>query len=663
MTAHLTLSIRLLALLVPLASQLHADAHLKMHWRRHHETVQEESGDPKAPGFLILTATRATAKLAVVPGQLSASILLPKRGNTVADAITPRIRLMSKNDVVTSTHFLVDLDPAAEKKIEEYLRTKSTGDELELGKRFEPVIEVRGFTVDKEPAVAAVIVPTILELEPNAKATDHDEDTFVFRGVYVPPVTRSFIGKPEYWKTILNDKGILEPLDPNNEACTISFDPKTDTVTFHILNRLKLTNRLRTLSSEDKGLPFILEQPAPNSKGVLEGVERMMTKSAAGRRDKTDAEISDTAIELLKNAFPNPIDKEKRPQVQVNRPAQLVYPRRNLRFSTLAPASNNEFPLYLAGTFTSSSNAAGKQKNIANFEVRLNISEKLVPLNGALNFGTRYSLAPVFYAKMNTTGIINDENSAIWQLPLAVDFFPGACCKTSPPDTFHLPPLRRVSLYMGYLGEASRKSDKRSNGGIVETRLFFAPMKSDSFSFKFQTNFGWEAGRYREKAMNEFTSGGPASVNRLPDGTAISESFTLTRSGTFSRLHGAVHSTFAFGPSSSLTVNYDMRRLLKAESYFDAESSAKGFFTPYTRTGFPSTFQGVDDTLAFLSLGRLEKGTRRYLDIAFNQEINKFFDVKVSYTRGELAPAFQFVNKFEVGIALKILGKDSATSR
>jgi hypothetical protein len=660
MTARLTLSIRLLALLAPLATQLHADPHLTMYWRRHHETVQAESGDTKAPGFLILTATRSTAKLAVIPGQLSASILLPKRGDNVADAITPRIRLMSKNAVVTTTHFLVDLDPAAEKKIEAYLRTKSTGDELELGKRFEPVIEVRGFTVDKEPAVAAVIVPTILELEPNAKATDHDEDTFVFRGVYVPPVTRSFIGKPEYWKTILNDKETLEPLDPNNEACTVSFDPKTDVVTFHILNRLKLTNRLRVLASKDKGLPFVLEQPASTPPTVLDRVRRMMRKSS----DNNDPEVAENkARELLTSAFPNPAEGDTKRQVQVKRPVQLNYPRRNHRFSTLAPASNNEFPLYLAGTFTSSSNAAGKQKNIANFEVRLNISEKLVPLNDALNFGDRYSIAPLFYAKMNTTGIINDENSAIWQLPFAVDFFPGACCKTSPPDTFHLPPLRRVSLYVGYLGEASRKSDKRSNGGIAETRLFFAPMKSDNFSFKFQTNFGWEAGRYREKAINEFTSGGPAGVNRLPDGTAISESFTLTRSGTFSRLHGAVHSTFAFGPSSSLTVNYDMRRLLKAESYFDAESSAKGFFTPYTRTGFPSTFQGVDDTLAFLSLGRLEKGTRRYLDIAFNQEVNKFFDVKVSYTRGELAPAFQFVNKFEVGIALKILGKDSATSR
>jgi hypothetical protein len=656
----LTLSIRLRALLAPLATQLHADPHLTMYWRRHHETVQAESGDTKAPGFLILTATRSTAKLAVIPGQLSASILLPKRGDNVADAITPRIRLMSKNAVVTTTHFLVDLDPAAEKKIEAYLRTKSTGDELELGKRFEPVIEVRGFTVDKEPAVAAVIVPTILELEPNAKATDHDEDTFVFRGVYVPPVTRSFIGKPEYWKTILNDKETLEPLDPNNEACTVSFDPKTDVVTFHILNRLKLTNRLRVLASKDKGLPFVLEQPASTPPTVLDRVRRMMRKSS----DNNDPEVAENkARELLTSAFPNPAEGDTKRQVQVKRPVQLNYPRRNHRFSTLAPASNNEFPLYLAGTFTSSSNAAGKQKNIANFEVRLNISEKLVPLNDALNFGDRYSIAPLFYAKMNTTGIINDENSAIWQLPFAVDFFPGACCKTSPPDTFHLPPLRRVSLYVGYLGEASRKSDKRSNGGIAETRLFFAPMKSDNFSFKFQTNFGWEAGRYREKAINEFTSGGPAGVNRLPDGTAISESFTLTRSGTFSRLHGAVHSTFAFGPSSSLTVNYDMRRLLKAESYFDAESSAKGFFTPYTRTGFPSTFQGVDDTLAFLSLGRLEKGTRRYLDIAFNQEVNKFFDVKVSYTRGELAPAFQFVNKFEVGIALKILGKDSATSR
>jgi hypothetical protein len=117
------------------------------------------------------------------------------------------------------------------------------------------------------------------------------------------------------------------------------------------------------------------------------------------------------------------------------------------------------------------------------------------------------------------------------------------------------------------------------------------------------------------------------------------------------------------GPTSSLTVNYDLRRLLRAESYFDSESAAKGYFTPYSPTGLPTSFRAVDDTLAFLSLGRSEKGTRRYLDIAFNQEISKFFDIKASYTRGELAPAFQFVNKFEVGIALKILGKDSATSR
>jgi hypothetical protein len=163
--------------------------------------------------------------------------------------------------------------------------------------------------------------------------------------------------------------------------------------------------------------------------------------------------------------------------------------------------------------------------------------------------------------------------------------------------------------------------------------------------------------------VNEFTSAGPGGVNKLPDGTAISELITLKQDGTFSRLHAGVHSTLSLGPTSSLTVAYDLRRLLTAESFFDSESAAKGYFTPYSPAGLPTSFQAVDDTLAFLSLGQRLKGTRRYLDIAFNQEISKFFDIKASYSRGELAPAFQFVNKFEIGIALKILGKDSATSR
>lgn len=77
-----------LLLLATLASQsLVADPHLKVHWRRHHETVQAESGDSSAPGFLVLTAVKSTAKLAVVDGQLSAAILLPKRAK--ASPLTP----------------------------------------------------------------------------------------------------------------------------------------------------------------------------------------------------------------------------------------------------------------------------------------------------------------------------------------------------------------------------------------------------------------------------------------------------------------------------------------------------------------------------------------------------------------------------------------------
>jgi hypothetical protein len=659
-------------LLATLASQLlSAEPHLKVHWRRHHETVQKESGDTNAPGFLVLTAVKSTAKLAVVDGQLSAVILLPKRGNAAAAAITPRIRLMNKNSIISASHFLVDIAPEDEWEIDEYLRNRTSGKELEPGKRFEPVLEVRGFTVDKDPAVAAVIVPTILELEPDAKATDHEEDTFVFRGVYIPPVTRPFIGTPLYWKTDLEGGDDPKPISPEDQTCTVSFDPKTDSVTFHILNRLKLTKRLRVLADEEAGLTFTLEQPATPPADIVARVESLMAKSES-LREKIPIEKARENVKIaakqfvtadLNNAFPDAKASGKRPSIQFRRPAQLVYPRRNLRYSAQAPASNNEFPLYLAGTFTSSANAAGKQKNIANVEVKLNISDKLVPLKGALNFGDRYSLAPVFYAKMNTTGIVNDENSAIWQLPFAIDFFPGACCKGKPKPTFHLPTLRRVSLYMGYLGEASRMSDKRSNGGILESRFFFARVKKDSYSFRFQINTGWEAGKYREKTVNEFTSAGPGGVNKLPDGTAISELITLKQDGTFSRLHAGVHSTLSLGPTSSLTVAYDLRRLLKAESFFDSESAAKGYFTPYSPAGLPTSFQAVDDTLAFLSLGQRLKGTRRYLDIAFNQEISKFFDIKASYSRGELAPAFQFVNKFEIGIALKILGKDSATSR
>jgi hypothetical protein len=652
MTARLTLSIRLLALLAPLATQLHADAHLKMHWRRHHETVQAESGDPKAPGFLILTATSSTAKLGVVDGQLSAAIVFPKRGNSAAAAITPRIRLMNKNSVVAVSHFLVDIAPKDEEEIEKYLQSTADGTELELGMRFEPVLEIRGFTVDKVPAVATVIVPTILDLEPDAKATDHEEDTFVFRGVYIPPAARGIIANPTYWKTEPEIES--KPAGPTPPSCTIAFDKKSDTLTFHFLNRLNLINALRQIADAEKGLAFILEQPlAPTD------IELGITKLVPALQSAKRTEVT----RRLDFAFPAQENQNARRQIKVRRPAQLVYPGRNLRFSAQAPASNNEFPLYLAGTFTSSANAAGKQKNIANVEVKLNISDKLVPLKGALNFGDRYSIAPVFYAKMNTTGIVNDENSASWQLPFAVDFFPGACCKGEKNDIFHLPALRRVSLYMGYLGEASRKSDKRSHGANLEGRLFFARVKANSYSFRFQTISGWELGKFREKAVNEFTSGGPGGVNKLPDGTVVSEVLTLKRDGTFSRLHAGVHSTLTLGPTSSLTVNYDLRRLLRAESYFDSESAAKGYFTPYSPTGLPTSFRAVDDTLAFLSLGRSEKGTRRYLDIAFNQEISKFFDIKASYTRGELAPAFQFVNKFEVGIALKILGKDSATSR
>ncbi|MBI2685164.1 MAG: hypothetical protein HYX27_02530 [Acidobacteria bacterium] len=668
--------------MLPLTTLYAADPPLRVHHRRAYATVKEQTGNPDQRGFVILTATNPKAKLGFIPGHLAGSIVLPKRGQGSVKAIVPSVTFIARNSVFNMDHIRAELTPEEEKQIEDYLigrvPKKDALVQLEVGKRFEPVLEIRGLTVDGQPAAASVIFPTYLELELDGEATDEEEDTVVYRGVYIPPSLRNAIGDSKFWRA----EPELEKVDAPDSACRASFNPSTEIVKLHVLNRLNLFNALRILAKEKKPLVFqfnpkdaeVRQMEIPDTtpaaekaklevqKAQLQQIRSAVLPGYPVRKSTTkDKSARDVIVDL--STITDPAQVEIVPLYRPVRPPKIQYPKRNFRFNAFAPASNDELPLYLSGSFSSNSQPGGTQKNIANFDVRLNLSEKLVPLAGNLAFGKHYAIAPAFYAKMNTTGIVNDENSARWFIPLSVSFFPPACCRGDGKKDFHLFLLRRVSYFVGYEGGATRVTNKRTNGGYTELRLFFARVKSASFSYKFQTITGWEVGKYSERTSNTFKKAGETSVARNPDGTPVSELIIVNREGTYSRLHGGLHSTLSIGPKSSLNINFDMYRLLKDETFFDEAASVKGYFTPYSAKGFPSTYSSVDWPLSFIAAGNLQGGTRRYLDITYNQDVTKFFGIKISYNRGEMVPAFQFVNKFEAGITLTIFGSDSASSR
>jgi hypothetical protein len=638
------------------------DGVLRVHQRRDSATQAQESGDRHSPGQIILQPTDPATRIGLVEGHLTASIALPKRGAKDIKAILPKISFQPKNTVVSTGHFRVEISPSDEAEIDEYLRQRDDG-LYEPGKRFEPVLEVRGFTVNGEPATAAVIVPTYLEYQVSGLETDHTENTVVFDAIYLPHALRAEIVKPQLWKT---DPSV----DTTIAGCQISLDKHTDRLTFRFLNTLRLETALRTADSAG-GMKFIFDPT--NALPTSSSSDSQAGKEGSGRRSQSQmaqAEVSKDQVRKYVKEIPlksipvkGTAGTTQVPIYSTSRPDQLAYRGRNYRFNWNAPASNSEMPFYLGGVFTHTGDRGGRQKNVAAVDVKLNISDKLAPLGGAFNFGDRFAFAPSFFAKMNTAGVVNDENSAVWLLPLSVTFLSSGCCKGEKKDQFRLPWLRRVSLYAGYRGEAARVTDKRTHGGFAEARLFFANVRKKSASYRFEGILGWEVGRYKETTSNAVSKAGVAGPATGPDGKPIVEMFEVRKEGTLSRLHGGVHSTLAFGPGSSLTANYDLRQLLRPETFFDSDASIKGYFTPYNRSDLPSTFATVDQKLAFLASGTLPKGTRRYLDVAFNQEVTKFFDVRFSYTRGELAPSFQFVNKFEVTLALKILGKDSMAAR
>ncbi|QOY86137.1 hypothetical protein [Paludibaculum fermentans] len=640
---------------------LAADVPLKVFWRRDSKTTSAESGDPKQPGFLILVPTDKGAKLSVVPGQLRATLMFPKANRRQLDGRPVQVRLVNKNAIISTTHFQIDLTPEDELEIDEYLDT------LPEGHRFEPALEIRGFKVGEAPSTAAVIVPTMLDLEIDSKATDTEEDSVVFRAIYLPNELRIHIVEPGLWAT----KPVVDP--PPMKPCQIALNPKTDTLTFHFLNRLNLTNVLQSKEVEDKGLQFEFTPPqAPKTSSEMSSMQSKNRTGDLSSKEKAEyrmlqrlpLERRTTRDDSGRPAAGQPVTK----YAAVARPRELPAPAKpyNRRFSYFAPASNREMPLYLSGSFTHSSTAAGKSKDIANFEVSFNPDSKIWNGLNFLHLGSFTSIAPSLYAKMNTNGVVNDENVFRYQLPIRLDYYKPACCQKDDDGLdkiFHLSTLRRISWYTGFLGEATRITNKRTYGGVSEFRFFFSKVKSDDFSYTLQPLLGYEVGRYREQTSNTFTEADATGVIKGADGKPVSEIQLVERRGTFSRLHGSVHSTLTIASKSSLNINYDMFRLLRPESYFDDKASAAGYFTPYKSGTLPATYAAVDTTYSFIAAGRLEKGTRRYLEITYNQEFTKFFDVKFSYTRGELAPAFQFVNKFEVGLALKILGKDSANPR
>lgn len=620
----------LFACLVLCAEAFAADASLKVFWRRDAATEETTTGQRNASGFVGLVPVDPKGKLALMPGQLRAELVLPKVGDGEAETVALTISLEAQSELIAMNHFRVEIPPEVENRIDHYLRGRNSS-QYEVGHRFEPVIAIRGFTLNGVVAAAAVVVPTYLELAFDEKATNFEDDAIVFRGVYIPQPLLGRITDVTLWST--------EPeIEKTWQNCQIVYDAKANRLSFHFLDRAAFVEVIRKQSTSGKGLDFIFVPSAQDPD--LDQIEPYLRfKRSPGTRGTTPKD----------NVLP-----------VGSRPPTVAHPGQNLRFGAAAPPSNWEMPLYLKGAYTHTADNSGKTKDVANLEVDFNMDDKLW---APLNFLTRrpwLSIAPALNTKVNTTGIVNDENSIRFRLPLKFSGFPRACCKTvDKSSVFHIPFLRQSSTFLGFLGEAARTTATRTYGGFAEERLSFARARSTDYSFKAEPILGWEVGHYQQQAKNTFVEANQAGVVKGPDGKPVSATSLLKESGTYSRLHGGIHSTLTLGPVISLVTTYDMWRLLRPESYFDSTKSASGLFTPYPGQTLPTDFTSVDSSVPFIASGQLLKGTRRYLDLSMAFQLNKYFDLTVEYSRGELPPNFQFINKVALSLAFKIIGKDS----
>jgi hypothetical protein len=112
----------------------------------------------------------------------------------------------------------------------------------------------------------------------------------------------------------------------------------------------------------------------------------------------------------------------------------------------------------------------------------------------------------------------------------------------------------------------------------------------------------------------------------------------------------------------TLKARYQYLNLFRDEQYIKP-MKVGGSFTPAD----PAVFAGFVDssgqtlqspkTSVVLLNPAFRGGPRHYVSVDLSYEFTPSIDLSLAYARGELAPSFQLVNKFSIGITLKYLGR------
>ena len=556
------------------------------------------------------------------------------------------------------------------------------------GERFEPVLSIRGVIVDGKPLESATLeLPNELTVALDADKTQFGDYTAVFRIVYAPPflmtpVDRPVIGQRSSWCATQED--------PQKYCAKEKIQSLIENVVFRAdASELEFGMRRYTDSLTPQKINFVLlpqEGVVRAEKSNLEATVRVLGADDSlpkTRREELERRFTSRIRELeeiLKNVFVETDDQKKTAAKQnlAYVPANRVH--RNVRTTATrpiiipvaSPVTSTEYPFYLAANFVRS-RANGTSSAYA-LEINMNPNNDWLQIKKQ-RFESTWSVwqALSFNGKVTNGDTADDENSlkASWQVEFR-HARNAKCAQEDPkkPCDFTRPYFRRISIYSGPRFELSKNAkDKNLVVPVPEVRFFF-PRRLKLIAgaeLAAEVITGYEIGRTLSSSIKKITDGATP-----PDGQKPATFSNVVRTDDLiSRVHGGALFNVTWqstGDSKAATLfkrvrldfSYDYMRLFKEEQFID-QKEYDGTFTP-AQPFPPELGFGSAQSKFTLLVPNVRAGSRRYLDTKLSLQLMDGFGVYVGYSRGELAPKFQFVNKIAAGLEIRI-GKGAAPAK
>ena len=293
---------------------------------------------------------------------------------------------------------------------------------------------------------------------------------------------------------------------------------------------------------------------------------------------------------------------------------------------TAAPKATTSDPtggadVYVAANFTRSGTASpGQPANVYGVDTSLKRAFWLAALSGDNNF---LFFDPTFTAKLYSKGQ-DSENTMTLSTPIGIQTITRA-----------LNPLIEQIIVSGAPKyETDEKQHNRNLVADIEVMPLFVDqpfIKRSTARFRFKPFAGAELGHTFHNDLSRLEG---TSVARFKTGATAELKFLVNRP-----MLNAI----------TLTASYTYRYLFDPEVFMTTQNVQIPAGTLTTSTGKAINVSG--GTLAEQIFITSNAAPRRYLDILLQCALNANLAAQVEYSRGELPPAFQRVDKLQTGIA------------